>query len=116
MESFETASASSGVGGTSATGTTRSTGTTPLNAGSQVVAIAVFGSSKAASGDTHSWASYTNSFTERADFNPAGVAGQCIAVADRVYDGQGTFDCTATFTTSTRHPEHGWLPVPVPGP
>ena len=104
-ELFEVASTP--TSGTNATGTTRSTGTTALNAGSQVVAIAVFASTKAASGDTHSWGSYTNSFTERVDFNPAGVAGQCIAVADRVYDGQSTFECTGTFTTSTGSPSTG---------
>lgn len=105
VDSLEVLSA--GTNGTNATGTTRSTGTTALNAGSNSLQIAVFGSTKAASGDTHSWDSYTNSFTELDDFNPAGVAGQCIAVAAKVVETQGTFDTTATFTTSTGTPATG---------
>jgi hypothetical protein len=102
VDSFEVASA--GTQGTNATGTTRSTGTSVLNAGESGLLVAVFGSTKAASGDTHSWASYTNSFTEQEDFNPAGVAGQCIAVAAKNFSGQSTFETTATFTTSTGTP------------
>lgn len=105
VESFEVASA--GTTGTLASGGTRSTGTSALNAGSSGMVVAVFGSTKAASGDTHSWGSYTNGFTERQDFNPAGVAGQCIAIADKTFSAQSTFETTATFTTSTGTPSTG---------
>jgi hypothetical protein len=89
-----------GAGGTTSNGATRSTGTTALNAGSSTVAFAVFGCTKAASGDTQSWSGYTNSLAERADFSPAGVAGGQIAVASKLIDGWGTVESTATFATS----------------
>jgi hypothetical protein len=98
LEPFDVSSG--GALSTTANGATRSTLTTTTNAASSGVAFAVFGAVKAGSGDVQSWSGYTNSFTERADFTPAGVAGQQIAVATRFTEGWSTWESTATFATS----------------
>lgn len=82
-------------------GTVKSTNTTPLNAGSQVLAISVYSLNKAGTTDVNSWSSWTNGFTERCDIAPAsGSTGPQVAVAAKVIDGVGTFSTAATFATT----------------
>lgn len=89
-------------GQTPSNGGSVTSGTTPTNGGLSSAAIAVFASNQGA-GETHSFAGYTNTFTEIADVNPgAGTSGYEMAVARRFRDGSTSiFSTTTTFSTNS---------------
>jgi hypothetical protein len=88
--------ASASGSGSIGDGGTLSTGTTGLNAGLSTVAFAVFGGAHTVA---TSWAGYTNGFEEVADV-AAGASGGLAAARKFTEGTTGTFESTATLTTS----------------
>jgi len=77
------------------------TSATVSNAGASGVALMFLGTAKIGTTDVSTWASWTNSFTERVDVAPAsGSAGRQIAVAYKLYEGWSSHSTAATLTST----------------
>lgn len=100
IDSVEPVDGSAGTSSSISNDATLSTGTSAQSAGLSTVAYGAWLSAKPST-DTHSWAGYTNSFTEIVEVDPGGVVGTHLAVARKYLDGYtGSYESTATFTTS----------------